>query len=83
MCTNFFYQFFRVVWEEPVTPLRSRSPSLLLALLNAHCYLPQYRQGLRVITSQFSHDQNLDLIQSDLILPSDTLVSLEEKENLN
>lgn len=67
MYTNLFFQFFKVVWGEPVTPLSSRSPSLLLAFLNAHCCLAQYRQGLRVMTSHFSHAQNLDLIQSDLI----------------
>lgn len=39
MYTNLFFQFFKVVWEGSVIPLRSRSPSLLLAFLNAHYYL--------------------------------------------
>lgn len=82
LCTPVCYFNFSK-WSEKSLPLGSRSPILFLAFLNAHCYLPQQRQGLRVMTSQFSHDQNLDLIQSDLIQPSDTLVSLEEKENLN
>lgn len=60
-----------------------QEPQSLVAFLSAHYYLSQYRQHLRVRTSEFSHDQNLDLIQRDLIQPSDTLVSLEEKENLN